>query len=469
MPGLGASGSALLRQSPAPVRCFDCGVQSLTRDGYRRELTTTGYRYRCPACEERRSRRDAEQLRIITIAFPIVGLAATALSWFFQPFLLPPSLIILKASLPLVCQPILVVAHELAHAVVARALGVRVFSITVGVGRPWFQGRFLGTRVRVNILPFTGVTRLGHVRKRGLRLRHWLSVAAGPMAHVLFILAMFAIWRESIGITAGGVGPDGDSWMPILFSLAGLFTLLNVVMLIGNLVPHISYSGGRPQPSDGLQLLRAPFMSQTQLDHLLATSFVFESADLQRESRYAEARACVEAGLKIWPAFATLRLDLGSILMIQGEFVAAGQAFRLALGLPENPSSLVAILESYLALSELAIGSAESLDEADRLSRQALAATGWNASAKVVRGAVLVERARHSEGAVLLREAFDGAGSLSSEMRATLQCYTAIALHPEAGDIAAQRLETARKEWPACPFLARAAQATTPHGAPTAS
>ena len=46
--------------------------------------------------------------------------------------------------------------HELGHAVAARALGVRLWSVTLGYGPPLWNRELFGCRVRVGLLPLRG-------------------------------------------------------------------------------------------------------------------------------------------------------------------------------------------------------------------------------------------------------------------------------------------------------------------------
>ena len=58
--------------------------------------------------------------------------------------------------------------HELAHALVARVLGVRVWRVTLGWGPLLWEGDLAGTRFRVALLPLYGGVSLHDEDARGL-------------------------------------------------------------------------------------------------------------------------------------------------------------------------------------------------------------------------------------------------------------------------------------------------------------
>ena len=56
---------------------------------------------------------------------------------------------------------ITIALHEAGHALVAYALGLRVPSIEIGVGRRLHRWSWGNTTIAVNLLPFVGFTYLG--------------------------------------------------------------------------------------------------------------------------------------------------------------------------------------------------------------------------------------------------------------------------------------------------------------------
>src|SRR5437667_6542719 len=122
---------------------------------------------------------------------------------------------------------VLVFVHELGHFLVAKWLGVRVLSFSIGLGRRLFGFRKGGTDYRVSLLPLGGFVRMAgdspesHDRKgqpdEFLEKPWWaraLITAAGPFANLLLaFLINIAVY--TIGVrtpdfpsTVGHVAPE---------------------------------------------------------------------------------------------------------------------------------------------------------------------------------------------------------------------------------------------------------------------
>lgn len=140
--------------------------------------------------------------------------------------------------------------HELAHALAARLLGVRVWAISLGRGPLLWEGMIGGCRVRVALLPLHGEVRLvdrdaEQLGYRALQSPEWgfewlsgsswrapLITGAGSLSNLLAAKAVVAYWM----------------WMPQLgpplFALSECIFIVNCVMFL-NLVPIRGLDGWR--------------------------------------------------------------------------------------------------------------------------------------------------------------------------------------------------------------------------------
>jgi hypothetical protein len=140
--------------------------------------------------------------------------------------------------------------HELAHALAARLLGVRVWGITLGRGPVLWEGHVGGCQVRVALLPLHGEVRLydGDAERLGYRNLQasawgfvWLAgsswrapiiSAAGSVANLLGAKAVILYW-----VTA-------PSLLPRIASLSACIFVVNLVMFL-NLAPIRGLDGWR--------------------------------------------------------------------------------------------------------------------------------------------------------------------------------------------------------------------------------
>ena len=139
--------------------------------------------------------------------------------------------------------------HELAHGLVAHALGIRAYSISLGRGPVLFRGTIRGCAIRFALFPLHGEVRfrdddahlLGY---RNVGREDWtfewsagswrapLISAAGGLANLLAAAAVVAYWM----------------WMPRLtpptFALFSMCLVVNLMMVL-NLMPIRGLDGGR--------------------------------------------------------------------------------------------------------------------------------------------------------------------------------------------------------------------------------
>ena len=107
-----------------------------------------------------------------------------------------------------------ILLHELAHALVARVLGVRIWSLTLGRGPLLWDGEWRGCRIRLGVLPLHGAVSLydadalalgyhdlGRTRwsfrwQPGSSWRAPVISAAGSLANLFAALGVAWYWGE---------------------------------------------------------------------------------------------------------------------------------------------------------------------------------------------------------------------------------------------------------------------------------
>jgi membrane-associated protease RseP (regulator of RpoE activity) len=171
-----------------------------------------------------------------------------ALHWLWMPGRMPYGLRVVL--LVFVAAWVALLIHELAHALMARALGIRIWSISLGRG-PVLWDRLIGDcRVRVALLPLHGEVSLVDQDAEALGYRQmgarsfgfeWLAgsswrapliTAAGSVANLLLAEAVLGYWL----------------WMPRpvppLHALSLCCFVINCMMFL-NLVPIRGLDGWR--------------------------------------------------------------------------------------------------------------------------------------------------------------------------------------------------------------------------------
>ncbi len=153
------------------------------------------------------------------------------------------------------------VVHEAGHAIAARAMGLDVRLVSIGMGTAYLHRRIGGVLFVLRALPWSGFVAIA-VRPGLSRRAYATMVAAGPLANLLLLACAAA---------ADQAWPDYD----IVLEPLGLAQVLLAALAV---LPYKSRARGGLRPSDGSQLWtqlvrRPPDMFATQYAGMAALLF----------------------------------------------------------------------------------------------------------------------------------------------------------------------------------------------------
>lgn len=417
------------------TKCKSCGVESRLASAFHKAAGILRVKLLCPHCWQKHQTSSLQLLLAANIILALFGLIL---------LMLPASLVELRVIAVFCLIPpllmVLLVPHEVGHVLAAQLLGLRVFSVSLGLlGRTLWKCRLASCTLEVKSLPFVGYTTVGHRSQRCLRLRHFLMVLAGPMANAALSAPVYLLL----------VTPNANTGTLLLHA----FCWANLLMLPLNLWPR-QISG---LPSDGLQLLRMPFLPRTEVQRFHMEYFLGEGIDsLQRED-WTAAGTWFERGLEAHPRNPRLLNALGVVFIKQGRFAAAYNLLHELLKRDDLDPVVRASILNNIAWANLHCAETNLLDEADRYSREGMEWLPWLAAFKGTRGSVLVELGRAEEGIPLLEDALVEYTEVKDKaVNAINACYLSIgyAKRGLAGE-ARLRLEEAQKFDPQCYLLPR--------------
>ena len=443
------------------MRCDHCGLESTldsafvrTRRSFRRGLYTF-----CPAC----ARRPEEIVQRLTLLATTIVLAGAAVIGLLNRRALDrePFAFLVNTYLVSLFMYLSIVPHELGHARGARLAGLRVFQITIGIGRRLLEFSVHDTRVEVRLVPLVGYVLAARPDNAGWRWRTFFFIVMGPASNAaLFTVAL-------LRIVPGDLLPYDHVLSSVLpwHALAAA----NVWLLILSLYPHSVATPIGPCPSDGRNLLHAlagpvPTAAATRARyHTLAAISAIASR------RYPDAIRMCEQGLSESPEQLDLTaLRAGAEIVLRRYEAARGHLLDV-LSRFDGPREGRTMLQNNLAWTCL-MCDPPRLDEADAASREAIEALPWNVYCQGTRGNVLVEMGLLAEAEPLLRRAVTA--SESPEQRASNLCGLAL-LSLRRGDASEARrlLRTAERDDPLSELLPRvraALEAAHPQTAPAA-
>ncbi len=413
------------------MKCDSCGIESPPEKAFRPVVRVfqKPWRY-CPACVEQRARRLNRNSLLLGLPFIVVALALAplrdrAMLLFFPVFMCSY----------FAC----VVPHELGHALAARLLRLRVFTICVG----WFgpiiwRWRIFRTNLCVTAIPSGGYNLVAPPSLFLIRPRWMLMVAAGPLANVLLVSGAWAITPRS----------------STLEMMVPPFIAANLVLLGLTLFQYRHATRLGMVSSDGLALLTTPFSKREVWKKRRALYFAWESLDRVQQKEYPSAIDWARQGLCEYPGDNSLRSTLGLAQLGAEDFAAARQTFVECLDACGEDLQQRALCLNNLAWCDLFLDPPLWLDEAESYSAEALGIAPWFAPLRGTRGMVLVETGELDEGIALLLKAL--AGNRDRPSKAINSCCLAIAFARKRDPDESRRyLAKARKLDAKCPLIAR--------------
>lgn len=322
----------------------------------------------------------------------------------------------------LVLLPPLIAIHEFGHALVGRLVGLRLFWVTVGVGRKLFELRLRGVRVSIHALPLMGMTALAPRDSYRMRERLFLAILAGPATHL--VLAVLAtVWFLSRN--------PGETVLSVL-SLSSLapakaFVYANVLCLALSLMPRRSESAAGVMRTDGAVLLRLVRRDEIILSEYRSASFILEAYEYQRVGRFTEAIQHYERALMQKPGNWMLQHDLAIAHLMSGDAQAARSSLVGLLDSEMGQGEHRLLLINNIAYADAVItnGNDGLLTEADRFSTEALSKAPNVAAFRGTRGVVLLQSGKAEEGLKHQKAAYRHHSEPTA--RATVACWIAIA------------------------------------------
>lgn len=146
-----------------------------------------------------------------------------------------------------------ILPHEVAHALMARWLGLGNGRIHAGNGPLILHGRFLGFPLLWRAIPLRGFLEFGTPVRRVTLTRLFLVYAAGPGSHLLMALATWTLMGR----------PEWSEFNPMRrFEPGWVFIAINLIQFFLNLHPAWERGTNRAVISDGLALLQIVFLQK---------------------------------------------------------------------------------------------------------------------------------------------------------------------------------------------------------------
>ncbi|WP_421877516.1 tetratricopeptide repeat protein [Marinoscillum sp.] len=306
-----------------------------------------------------------------------------------------------------------VLIHEMGHLLFAQFVGGTPRRMILGKGHKVAETRFKGVKIILNSNFTSGLAYAAFDNLKLIRLRLLSYTSGGFLTNFFIASILFLAFDLSTDASDG-----------IQFSSAIVFA--NLLTGISVLIPHYSSYQGLRLYSDGLSLLRIPFLKKSNLVELSSVNELLDAYDLFESKKYREAIAIYENFHAKTEGSKTANINLSIAHMKLGNYEKAVQLMEELLPLVDEER--FAWLKNYIfngiAWEYLLLN---KLDEADKYSELAYKADQNTEHIRGTRASVLIEKGKYEEGKNLLINDVDFNFPNSQTLAASI--YVGLAFH----------------------------------------
>ncbi|MCL5057033.1 MAG: hypothetical protein M1130_03355 [Actinobacteria bacterium] len=277
--------------------------------------------------------------------------------------------------------------HELGHLLVGRLLRIEIYSVEIGDGKELWKKKVFNTLFILN-KGWIGLTTIRKITPRFIKLRIIIFAAGGVALQVIAMaLCIVLFGLESKGIV----------------NLSAIFVLSNFLMVISNLIPRRVNIKGIKIPSDGLTILKTPFLKEKEIEEILNVDKLIEAYQLLQSGEYSVAAMTYQKYIHKVPTSEIAHINYSISLMRCLKFEEA-KSVLINLNQNIHNKKYDYFIYNNLAWLYLLDMNENSLTEADILSKRAFELNPKEPFVLDTRGCVLIELGRYDEGIDMLEK-----------------------------------------------------------------
>jgi tetratricopeptide (TPR) repeat protein len=420
-------------------KCERCGSESTVKEAFITRADSRG-RVRSTLCLECKTKRESWLLIELYLMLPLLGLF-----FIFNRETYSIGQLYFQLFAGLLMTIPLIVLHELAHALAARLLGLRVFAIHLGAGRVLWVRRIGGIRWYIKPVPLVGITVIAGAEMPDYRKRIFLLHLAGPGFHAGLCALLWGLLA-----LLPGLPPSGLLWQGLVVAL-----WTNAALLIANLFPRKLASLGGISGTDGWAMIHILRADEEELQKRYAMYYMQESLDAADRGDLAAGRDWAEKGLARYPQDALMINLMGFIYTRLNEYAQAREVFLQVLEKIGTGDEIIKYMAlNNVAFANLMLADPHLLGQAAEFSLQAYRNMPWEPSVTGTRGAALMLTGQVEEGIGLLKNAMTR--NPDPYGKALDACFIALGELRRGSRAKAEKyLEAARRLEPKCPLLER--------------
>lgn len=286
-----------------------------------------------------------------------------------------------------------VVLHELAHAVTASWVGMWIYSVELGRGKPFKTWRWRDVDVHLCGYPTSGLVQAYALKARGHRWKSAAMIAAGPLASLLLFCAFGAVLLFDLRVDLAGY--DALHW------IATVMVPANGYIALVTLFPYSTWQGAKRVDNDGLMLIGLLKTTEANVQEAVTAGRIMRALRLSEKGELDRARRWLLGALRRDNAARPEYLSWGvALLMNQGNKEEVRSLMARVLKQAEDPrlslDEQIQVFDAVITML-LELPPSELLDDALRIIDKLIEGCPQNVSLRGTRGGLLFELGRHDE------------------------------------------------------------------------
>jgi tetratricopeptide (TPR) repeat protein len=284
--------------------------------------------------------------------------------------------------------------HEIGHAIAGSLVGFEMKRMVIGTGREIL-------RIRIGKILFIltnnisgGVTHWGRVPNKFLKPKFAFLILGGVLAQFIAVTICWNLFNVSI---YNIINLD-------YITLPGVFIFSNIFLIVVNLIPIKTNFLGIKLPTDGLQLLKLPFWTISDIQNILSAGKIMDAYELYEAKKYPEAETLFRECVDTYPDMILPRINVAASLIKQGKVKECITFLEKSLTIAEK-DPLLFFLYNNLAWAHLISYTSGGLRKADDYSGRAYLLNNKHPNVLGTRACVLIEKGAIDDGITLLKKA----------------------------------------------------------------
>jgi tetratricopeptide (TPR) repeat protein len=345
--------------------CDQCGLSSLLEDAFHPRRRRRRQLQLCPACFGEEARRSGSASLIIAAFAVTLAIATTAAlrgasnaGW-----------VLVNFALLAVILWLITMVHEAGHAIAARLMGLDVYRIVLGLGRPLGTVVIAGVPVDMNVVPTGGLTYADIRDEPRARLKRIVIIAAGPLVDATILWAAIRFGSDAAVVEqfTGGPAP----MRMLILACAG--------SLLGNVLPLRALAHPSATANDGAQLAHLLLMRPFPAGELERLSAIQRAQFLVDHAQNTDAEAFTRSALDRYPRDRYLLVALSAALLNQHRWREGRDMLLEVLQQPDLEKRVQAVVSNNLAWADLHLSDPALIDEARAHAATAHGLLPWQA------------------------------------------------------------------------------------------